>query len=49
MAPGAAIGILRDIELAARGAARQEIGYARAAGMSWLQVGEALAITGTHL
>lgn len=31
---------------AARSAARQEIAYARAAGMSCLQVGEALGITG---
>lgn len=46
VAPAPAIGILRELELAARGAARQEIAYARAAGMSWLQVGEALGITG---
>ena len=46
VAPAAAIEILRDIELCARGAAREEIGWARAAGLSWQKVGEALGITG---
>ncbi len=40
-----AVGILRAIEMATRGRAREEIAYARAAGMSWQQVGEALGLT----